>query len=157
MGKFIHGQRHTRLYSIWTDMKSRCCNAKRAKYARYGGRGIKVCAEWLNDFQAFYDWAMANGYSDDLTIDRINNDGDYSPENCRWITMKEQASNKSTNHLITHDRQTFTIAEWARRTGIPREVLKDRICRYGWKPDRALTTPVRKHKIYNKGVNLNGR
>lgn len=138
-------------------MKTRCNNPRCAKYARYGGRGINVCAEWLNDFQAFHDWAMANGYRDDLTIDRINNDGDYSPENCRWITLKEQASNKSTNHLITHDGQTCTIAEWARKTGIPREVLKDRICRYGWEYDRALTTPVRKHKIYNKGENQNGK
>ena len=152
MGKITHGKRHTRLYSIWTDMKTRCNNPKRDKYARYGARGITVCEEWLNNFQAFYDWAMANGYADNLTIDRKDNDKGYSPENCRWITMKEQASNKSTNHLITHDGQTCTIAEWARKTGISREVLKDRICRYGWDSDRALTTPVRKHKIYNKGA-----
>ena len=152
MGKITHGQRHTRLYSIWTDMKTRCNNPKRAKYARYGARGIKVCDEWCNSFEAFYEWAMANGYADNLTIDRKDNDKGYSPENCRWITMEEQASNKSTNHLITHEGQTFTMAEWARITGIPRLVLKDRICRYGWDSGRALTTPVRKHKIYNKGA-----
>lgn len=150
MGKYVHGKRHTRLYGIWTDMKTRCTNPNRAKYKRYGGRGIKICDEWRHSFQAFYDWAMANGYRDDLTIDRQDNDGDYCPGNCRWITMAAQASNKSTNHLITHDGETFTMAEWARQTGIPREVLKDRICRYGWNPGRALTTPVRKHKTYEK-------
>jgi hypothetical protein len=148
MGKLIHGKRKTRMYRIWSDMKGRCNNPNRAKYARYGGRGITVCDEWMSDFQAFYDWAIKNGYREDLTIDRIDNDGNYCPDNCRWITMMEQASNKSTNHFITHDGQTFTMTEWARRIGIPREVLKDRICRYGWECERALTTPVRKHKIY---------
>jgi hypothetical protein len=102
----------------------------------------------MSDFQAFYNWAMENGYQDDLSIDRIDNDGNYCPENCRWITMREQAANKSTNHYITHEGMTLTMTEWARRIGIPREVLKDRICRYGWEHERALTTPVRKHKIY---------
>lgn len=152
MGKTIHGKRHTRIYSIWTDMKTRCTNEKQAKYKRYGGRGITICDEWLHDFGAFYDWATQNGYSEYLTIDRIDNDGNYCPENCRWIPMREQAANKSTNHLITHDGRTLTISEWARQIGISREVLKDRICRYGWDSDRALTTPVRKHKNYNKGA-----
>lgn len=150
MGKFVHGKRKTRIYSIWTDMKTRCNNPNRPKYARYGGRGIKLCDEWNNDFQAFYDWAMDNGYSDTLTIDRIDNNGNYCPENCRWITMAEQAANKSTIHYITHNGETLSMAEWARQTGIPRQVLKDRICRYGWEPDRALKVPVRKHKIYNR-------
>lgn len=148
MGKLIHGKRRTRMYRIWSDMKSRCNNQNRPKYARYGGRGITVCSEWMSDFQAFYNWAMENGYQDDLSIDRIDNDGNYCPENCRWITMREQAANKSTNHYITHEGMTLTMTEWARRIGIPREVLKDRICRYGWEHERALTTPVRKHKIY---------
>lgn len=148
MGKLVHGKRHTRLYRIWSDMKTRCNNPNRPKYTRYGGRGITICNKWMSDFQAFYDWSMANGYRDDLSIDRIDNDGNYCPENCRWITMREQASNKSTNHFITYEGQTLTMAEWARRTGISREVLKDRICRYGWELERALTTPVRKHKTY---------
>ena len=138
-------------------MKTRCSNSKRAKYARYGGRGIKVCKEWETDFQAFHDWAMDNGYEDHLSIDRINNDGDYSPENCRWITMAAQAANKSTNHLISFDGNTFTMSEWSRRTGIPMSALKDRICRYGWEVGRALTTPVRKHKIYNIKEKNHGR
>ena len=84
-----------RLYSIYWGMRQRCYNNKQKHYDRYGGRGITVCDEWLNDFKAFYDWAMTNGYRDDLTIDRINNDGNYEPSNCRWVTMKEQNSNKT--------------------------------------------------------------
>ena len=89
-----HGKRGSRLYIIWSSMKTRCYNGKSRAYKWYGGRGIKICDEWLNDFQAFYDWAMANGYKDDLTIDRIDVNGNYEPSNCRWITISEQQKNK---------------------------------------------------------------
>lgn len=102
----------TRLYQIWQGMKKRCYNPNDARYYRYGGRGIVVCDEWENNYIAFYNWAMSNGYSDDLTIDRINNDENYTPDNCRWATNKEQCNNRSTNINITIGNSTKTLAEW---------------------------------------------
>lgn len=92
--KYNHGLRYHRLNSIWRGMKTRCYNQKSLEYSNYGGRGIKVCDEWKNDFKAFYDWAMNNGYKDDLTIDRINNNGNYDPNNCQWLTKSENISKR---------------------------------------------------------------
>ena len=96
----VHGKAKSRLYNVWKDMKRRCTNPNDCAYKRYGGRGINICNEWLHEFQAFYDWAMANGYDENApkgqcTIDRIDNDKGYSPDNCRWVDMKTQRHNRS--------------------------------------------------------------
>lgn len=108
-----HGMTGTRIHGIWTDMKARCYNPNREYYDKYGGRGITVCDEWKNSFQAFYDWAMSNGYTDELTIDRIDYDGNYEPSNCRWATLKQQANNMSTNHIIKLGYKEYTMSEVA--------------------------------------------
>ena len=89
---YSHGLSKTRLYRIWSNMKSRCLNPKVHNYKHYGGKGVSVCDEWLQNFKAFYDWAIASGYKDDLTIDRKDSDGNYCPENCCWITQSENAT-----------------------------------------------------------------
>ena len=124
-----HGQRYTRLYSIWKDIKKRCNNPKSAHFNSYGGRGIKVCDEWANEFHPFYEWAMANGYSDELSIDRKNVNGNYEPSNCRWATMKEQANNKRNSVFIEHNGETHTVAEWSEILDIKRTTIYSRLQR----------------------------
>lgn len=132
-----HGKTHTRLHVIWTSMKGRCYSEHYDSYYNYGGRGIKVCDEWLDDFMNFYNWAMANGYNDTLTIDRIDNDLGYSPENCRWVTTKEQARNRRTCVYLTVDGETKTVAEWAEITNQPDGRLRARM-RQGWNDEEVV-------------------
>jgi hypothetical protein len=134
-----HRKSGTRLYSIWQSMKCRCYNKNHFEFYNYGGKGISICDEWLNDFQSFYSWAIENGYADDLTIDRIDNNKGYFPHNCRWATYKEQANNKRTNHLITYNGKTQNIAQWAKELGIKRVTLQARITRYDWDLEKALS------------------
>lgn len=125
----IHGHSHTGegIYPVWKSMRARCNNPNSHAYNNYGGRGISVCEKWDNDFQAFYDWSMSNGYEPNLTIDRINNNEGYAPENCRWTTPKEQANNKRTCRYITYANETHTIAEWSRIFEVPYSALLRRI------------------------------
>lgn len=138
-GCINNGKSYTRLYRIWNDMKKRCYIISETAYHNYGGRGIIVCDEWLHDFQAFYDWSMANGYREDLTIDRIEVNGNYEPSNCRWVTRKVQNNNTRRNHYLSFDGTTKSVAEWADITGIKQNTLLYRI-RRGWSVERALTT-----------------
>lgn len=141
-----HGKSNTRLFQIWKGMVSRCRYDYHSN-RHYRGKGIRVCAEWLNDFTAFSKWATENGYNDLLSIDRINGNGNYEPSNCRWIPRAEQMLNISTNRRITAFGKTQTLAEWSRETGIDRRIIGNRIDRLHWTPEKALSTTNKgKHK-----------
>lgn len=141
-----HGGKGTRLYSIWKAMKTRCYNPNFHAYPIYGGRGISVCDEWKSDFQKFRDWSLSNGYEDDLTIDRIDTNGDYRPDNCRWVTYKAQANNTRRNKIISYMGETGTIAEMCEKHRVDQHLVYDRITRLGWKAEKAMSTPPRKIK-----------
>lgn len=138
-----HNLHNHKLYSIWHHMKDRCYNNNYKSYMIYGGRGIKVCDEWKNNFQAFYDWAISNGYEDSLTIDRINTDGNYEPSNCRWATYKQQQNNRRNNHYITYNGATHTLSQWSEILNINSKTLRSRLY-MNWTIERAFTTPVKK-------------
>lgn len=122
-----HGLSHTRIDNIYKSMISRCYHKENNRYTRYGGRGIGVCDEWLRDKTKFFEWAFANGYSDDLTLDRIKVDKNYSPNNCRWATQKEQQNNRSNTIHLTVGDETHTISEWSEITGIKRGTIWSRM------------------------------
>ena len=134
-----HKQSGTRLYVIWSDMIQRCKNPNNTYYHIYGGKGICVCEEWTN-FESFYKWAIDNGYNDNLTIDRIDGNGNYEPSNCRWATQKEQQNNKCNNHLIIFNGKTQTMKQWAEELGISYTTLSNRINKSKWDIEKALTT-----------------
>lgn len=140
---YKHGLCYHRLYRIWDKIKHRCYNANCKRYSSYGGRGITVCDEWKNDFLTFYNWSIANGYQDNLTIDRINNDGNYEPSNCRWTTVKVQSTNTRTNHKLTYKNKTLCVSEWAEIIGIDKDTLYMRLKR-GWSAEKALETPLKR-------------
>lgn len=137
----VHGKRNSRIYNIWAEMKQRCFNKNHKYYCNYGGRGITVCDEWIHDFKAFYDWAIKNDYSDNLTIDRIDNDKGYSPENCRWATAKEQANNTRRNKRIKFMGEGKTLSQWADTYGISQDLLGERLLR-GIPIERAIIKNV---------------
>ena len=137
-----HGCGPKRLHEIYTNMKTRCHNRNYELYHRYGGRGICVCDEWDKSYEAFRSWAFSSGYSDELSLDRIDNNGNYCPENCKWSSVMEQANNRHTNRLITYNGETDTLANWARRKGMKYSVLQHRLDA-GGDVDRAFDQPVR--------------
>lgn len=143
---FVHGESNTRLHHIWACMLDRCTNPNSAEADRYIDRGIKVCDEWLNSYEAFAEWSKANGYIEDAkrgdcTLDRIDNDGDYSPSNCRWVDMKVQGRNRRNNHLLTLDGKTHCIAEWGEIMGIDPSRISKRLER-GWNIRDAICRPI---------------
>lgn len=142
-----HGGTGTRLHQAWQNMKARCYRKSTREYCNYGGRGISICDEWLNSFEPFKEWALSNGYKDDLTLDRIDNNGNYEPSNCRWITNQEQQHNKRTNRLITFNGITKTLTQWAKEMNLTVKGLETRLDRCGWNIEKALTTPTRTSSV----------
>ena len=144
---------YKRIYSIYDGMRKRCYNKNKDNYKHYGGRGITICDEWLNDFMTFYNWAINNGYQDNLTIDRIDNDGNYEPWNCRWATNEEQVYNKSDTVYITIDDKTKTILEWSRISGLSYSVLWQRYNSLGLKTKEELFKPLKVIvKVIHNGI-----
>ena len=142
-----HGHSYERLYHVWSGMRSRCRNPKSPDYKRYGGRGITVCDEW-NSYSAFRDWALENGYDSNAerfqcTLDRIDNDKGYSPQNCRWVSLTVNNNNTSSNRFLVFEGEKHTVAEWARIQGLSSALIRTRLDNLHWPIDRALLQPVR--------------
>lgn len=143
--RYANGERKTRLYSIWVGMNARCGSPNSPRYMNYGAKGIRVCEDWKRSFLIFQKWAESAGYTDELTIDRIDNSGDYEPNNCRWTTVKVQNNNRSTCDFITAFGKTQTLSQWAAEKGIKQRTLYSRIHLQHWPIEKALTQSVQKH------------
>lgn len=143
--KRLHGMSNTRIHAIWSGIITRCTNKNRKSYKDYGERGIKMCDEWRDDFLSFYNWSMANGYDDSLTIDRIDVNGNYEPSNCRWIPKGEQSKNTRRNRFIERNGETHTLTEWENIMGIRDCCFRSRL-RMGWSVEDALFKKVRAKK-----------
>ena len=138
-----HNKKRHPLYSVWIGMKKRCLNKNDHAYMYYGGRGVTIHNEWINHFQSFYNWAIKNGYKRNLTLDRIDVNGNYEPSNCRWTDKKTQARNRRSNFNITYNNETKCLTEWSEILGINRGTLKSRILRSKWSIEKAFTTPIK--------------
>jgi len=133
-----HGLRNHALYHTWLNIKDRCGNPNNSHYKYYGGKGIKVCSEWANDFKKFYDWSLSVGWVKGLSIERNNNSKGYEPSNCRYIPLIEQCKNKTSNIMITINNETKYLAEWCLETGVNPSTAYSRINR-GWDMVKAVT------------------
>jgi hypothetical protein len=141
--RYKHHLTGTRIYRIYSGMKSRCYNKNNHAYSWYGGRGIYVCKEWLSDPFCFYEWAISNGYGKNLSIDRVDNNREYSPSNCKWSTEKEQGENRRSNRYITINGETKLSLEWSKIFGINQSAICKRMNR-GWDEVSAVIMPLRK-------------
>jgi hypothetical protein len=152
-GCWRHGFSDSRLENSHIAMRQRCYNPKSVSYRNYGARGIAVCKRWIESPRSFYEWAVANGYRDDLFLDRKDNDGDYSPKNCRWVTKAQSESNKSTNRRIEYNGENLTIAEWTRKTGLPRTLIESRYDR-NWPLDKVFSHERYSHRCRTREHSL---
>lgn len=140
-----HGFSKTKIYSLWCGIKDRCFRHKNKDYKNYGGRGIIVCNEWLK-FENFYNWAIENGYKEGLTIERIDVNGNYEPNNCKWIKNELQSHNKRNNHYLTYKGKTQILSEWAKEMGLNNgSTISGRLKR-GWTIKQSLITPIRQNR-----------
>ena len=137
-----HGQKNTRIYRIWGCMKARCYRPSHPWYHRYGARGIAVCSEWKDSFVNFFNWAMSHGYTDKLSIDRVNNDGNYCPENCRFVTQREQIRNRSNSRKTTIYGETKSLKEWADEYGLEYQTVYRR-WEHGKRGESLIVPPMR--------------
>lgn len=140
INNLTHGLSKNRIYKIWVGMKQRCTNVNYTGYNDYGGRGINICDDWLNSFYNFYCWAINNGYNNKLTLDRIDVNGNYCPENCRWTTNIQQQNNKRNTHWIEYNNEVHSLAEWSKIYNIPYKKLCNRITHLHWDFEKAITT-----------------
>ena len=133
-GRYLptHRMTHTRIYGIWAGIKNRCYNKNKREYQKYGGRGILMYEEWKKDFMKFYEWSITNGYQDNLTIDRIDNDKGYFPDNCRWADRKTQTLNRSVTKFVEVDGQKYTIPQLSEMYGINKYCLYARARKIGY-------------------------
>lgn len=138
-----HGGSSTKLYKVWTSIKGRCLNKNSQGFRFYGERGISICPEWLS-FDVFRDWALSNGYKKGLSIERIDNNKGYFPENCKWIKMTDQRDNQRSTRRVTLNGQTKTLKQWSKATGIKHTTLSTRIFERNWPIERALTEKPRR-------------
>lgn len=142
-----HGKCHTKLCQVYYSIRKRCYNKKCKEYKYYGARGIVICTEWLNCFQAFYSWAMDNGYKEGLTIDRINVDGNYEPGNCRWVGRTTQNRNMRKNIYLTYNNRSQIMKDWARELNINYSTIKARHLK-GWSDEECLFGKGAKREKY---------
>lgn len=158
-----HGKKNTRLYVVWQGMRRRCFDTNIEAYKNYGGRGITVCPKWL-DFESFYTWAIANGYDEnakrgECTLDRIDVNGNYEPDNCRWVNMKAQANNMRKNVNLEYNGETKTLREWCELLNLSYNTIYGRLMK-GWDIQKALETPIRKSHRQTKRIlqkDMNGK
>lgn len=144
-----HNLSKTRLYNIWKLMKQRCYNCKYTQFKDYGGRGIIVCEEWNESFLSFHSWAMENGYEDNLSIDRIDGNKNYEPNNCRWTTKTMQQNNTRRNKYIEYNGEKHSVSQWAKILGVSRGCLQKRINK-GWSFEKITSIPLNINKSHKK-------
>lgn len=160
MTKFRHSvKKNKRLYGIYNGIKKRCHNSKEPRYKDYGGRGIVMCDEWLNSedgFDKFVDWSLANGYDSDLSIDRIDVNGNYCPENCRWTTMKEQRRNCRDTRWVEYKGERIQLISLCEKLGVSYDTVHDRIYKRGWSLEDALIKPSMQYNSFAKRCKEHG-